>query len=176
MVHDVSTDGNGRNFATEWIKPYLPWVVGIMFLAVSQWALNQDRLARTETAIKDAEQRLNERFTALSVRLTQGEANWQAARDTNLQQTNDLLAFQARLAADQQTRDVRTKSRDDQLDGVLARLSKLEDNARLSDRWQATIDERMANMLAQLGRITALLEDRLPDAQEHVPARPERSR
>lgn len=172
----MSAEGNGRHAIPDWLRANSSWLIGGVLFLVAQWALIQDRTERNEQSIDAAEQRLNERFTALSVRLTQDEQGWQAERDKNLQQTNDLLAFQALLQADQETRDVRTKARDDQIDGVIDRVDQLEDNDRIADRWQATIDERMSNMLAQLARITALLEARLPDAQPAPAARPERAR
>jgi len=175
MVAQVSADGNGRHAVPEWIRSHLSTIIVVSCGVVANWALLNDRTDRNakdiaanraELALQlgAAEQRLNERFTALSVRLTGAEGEWREEHDLNVNQTNNLLAFQARLQADQETRDVRSKARDDQIDAVVSRVQKLEDSDRLNGQWQATITERLTNMSGQLAQLVRLLDQRLPDA------------
>lgn len=159
----MSTVGNGRHAAVSWITANLSTIIIVACGVVANIAVQWDRGGRNSQDIIAAEQRLNERFTALSVRLTSAEEKWGNEHDTNYQQTNDLNAFQARLQADQQTRDVRTKARDDQIDAIQRDVRALQDNDRLTGQWQATINERLVGVVQELQRISRLLEQRLPD-------------
>ena len=163
MVRHVSTVGNTGQAVTNWFVANL-WTILIAAAAVlMNYAVNGERVAQNQRDLTATEQRLNERFTALSVRMTANEQDWQEMHDTDLQQTNDLAAFKAQLAADQQTRDVRSKARDDQIDAIQRDVRQLQDNDRLTGQWQATINERLVGVVAQLERISRILEQRLPD-------------
>ena len=173
MVRHMSRVGNSGQVAASWLQSNLSTIIIVGASVVANTAIQWDRGSRSRDDIVAVEQRLNERFTALSVRLTSAEGDWKDEHDRNIEQTNELNAYRAAQTADANTRDVRTKARDEQISGIVTDVRELKQAVQENGTWRAALTVDLANMRKQLDRVVDLLEQRLPDppADQRPPVR-----